>query len=119
MEHIGVAGLVTYNNLPSDREPSHGWNLKPFGGGVVHLGFESSPMPPSGTIVDRTVGNGKIISVDVGSGEVFLRHAEDPPPTVGPIGGPPTSKLPPMNKVLLVAAAGLALSYFLKKHRRA
>lgn len=125
MQPLGVATLIQMTN--STGATVKAWDLRPFGGEPLQLGLASSPLPPPGTTVDRQVSGGRTIRVDVNTGEVSLVSAGGgaagavaavesgtaPPPSVGPVGGPPAR--PGLSPFMLAALAGVAWALFFRR----
>jgi hypothetical protein len=116
MERIGTAIIV--QTLNSTGAVVKAWDLRPFGGDLLHVGLAESPLPPAGTTSDRTLANGRILRVDVGEGGVFEVKAGDPPPTLGPIGGPKATMGGLLGKPLFLAIAAGVLFAFMGRRRR-
>lgn len=85
MKALGQAKLVQTTN--STGALVKAWDLRPFGATLLELGLVTSPLPPPGTMVDRTLPSGRILRIDVAGGGVFEVTAEAPPPTIGKTGG--------------------------------
>ena len=118
MERIGTAQLTQTTNASGATVKA--WDLRPFGGDLLHLGLVSTPMPPGGTTADRTLSNGRILRVDVSNGDVYEVKAGDPPPTVGPTGGPAATMGGGMfrSPMILAAIAGIAFAFLGRRKRR-
>lgn len=85
MKAIGQAKLVQTTN--STGAVVKAWDLRPFGATLLELGLATSPLPPPGTMVDRTLPSGRILRIDAAGGGVFEVSSSDPSPTIGPTGG--------------------------------
>lgn len=119
MERIGTAQMIQTTNAAGATVKA--WDLRPFGGDTLQLGLVSSPLPPAGTTADRTLSNGRILRVDVSNGDVYEVKAGDPPPTVGPTGGPAAMMSGGgllRSPMMLAALAGIAFAFFGRKRRR-
>ena len=117
MERIGTAQMIQTTNAAGATVKA--WDLRPFGGEPLQLGLVSSPLPPAGTTVDRTLPNGRILRVEASSGDVYEVKASDPPPTVGPTGGTKIGAAGFFRSPMLLAAlAGIAFAFFGRKRRR-
>lgn len=109
MNRIGKAQLITYKH--STGIQAQGWALNPWIPNLVlHMGAAGSPLPPPGSTVDRGM-----LRIDTGTGDVYQLVAGDPPPKLGPTGGPtqPGAGISgalkrPLTLVVVAVAAWLA-----------
>ncbi len=102
MKALGTAKLVQTTNDAGAVVKA--WDLRPFGGNLLHLGLVSSPLPPQGTTTDRTLPNGRVLRIDTSSGAVFEVESGDEAPAVGPPGG-----VPMKGPGVLAGGRGLAI----------
>lgn len=113
MNALGQAKLVQTTN--STGAVVKAWDLRPFGGNLLELGLVNTPLPPAGTMVDRTLPGGRILRIDASSGGVFEVSATAAPPTIGPTGGPlmrPSAGNAMRSPTTLAILAGLFFAWW-------
>lgn len=103
MNYVGTAQLIQYKH--STGAQAQGWAMNPWiPSYILHMGLLGAQLPPPGSTVDRG-----LFRIDTSNGAVFKLVPGDPPPAIGPTGGPGAIKagfgLSPIVILVIAAAA--------------
>lgn len=119
MNALGRAQLIELRH--STGQMVKAWDLRPFGGDPLQLGLTTSPLPPAGSTVDRSLSSGRVLRIDTSTGDVWEitpAQAVAEPPVIGPpMGPPPPPRSPLRNPMVMAVLAGAAWAWWRKRRR--